>query len=86
MADGKVTCTILFFASASEAAGERERLVSLDEGSTVADVFAKVSQDCQPLAALKSSCAFAIDEKIVQGDTEITDGCTVAVLPPVSGG
>ena len=86
MADGNVTCTLLFFAAAAEAVGERRMTITLSENSTVADVFAKVSKECQPLADLQTICAFAIDEELVQGETAVSDGCTIAVLPPVSGG
>jgi len=86
LAEDKLTCKILFFASAAEAAGHREQAVEVSVGATVADVFLEVSKESQSLAALQHICAFAIDEQLVQSDTEVTDGCTIAVLPPVSGG
>ena len=86
MAEDKVTCKILFFAAAAEASGQREKIVEVSVGATVADVFASLSAESPTLHSLRKYCAFAIDEKVVQADTVVTNGCTIAVLPPVSGG
>jgi len=85
LVEDKLKCKILFFAQAAEAVGERERTVSIESGSTIADVFEHIANTCPALVLLQQTCAFAIDEKLVQADTEVTDGCTVAVLPPVRG-
>jgi molybdopterin converting factor subunit 1 len=84
--EDKLTCKILFFAAAADAAGQREQTVSIERGSTIADVFAKLSAKSPTLHKLERTCAFALDEKLVHADTEVTNGCTVALLPPVSGG
>jgi molybdopterin converting factor subunit 1 len=86
LAEDKVTCKILFFAAAAEASGQREKIVEASVGATVADVFASLSAESPTLHSLRKYCAFAIDEKVVQADTVVTNGCTIAVLPPVSGG
>ena len=77
---------MLFFAAAAEAAGRRDQTLTIPAGSTVAQAFESVTQDCHALETLQSICAFAIDERLVQGSEEVIDGCTIAVLPPVSGG
>ena len=74
---------MLFFAAAAEAVGKRQQIVTLERGATIADVVAEIHPS---LAALQHACAFAIDERLVQGSEEVIDGCTIAVLPPVSGG
>jgi molybdopterin converting factor small subunit len=74
---------VLFFAAAAEAVGKRQQIVTLERGATIADVVAEIHPS---LAALQYACAFAIDEKLMPIDTKLTDGCTIAVLPPVSGG
>jgi|TARA_B110000116_G_C16753209_1_gene544452 molybdopterin converting factor subunit 1 len=86
LAEDNYTCRILFFASAAEALGLRETTISVDSGSTVADVVGHVAKTSPALALIQQTCAFAINETLVQADTVITDGCTIAVLPPVSGG
>jgi len=84
LADDKLTCTVLFFAAAAEAAGERQVRITLEKGATVRDAFEACANDA--LRSLSEICAFAMDETIVQDDAEVADGCTIAVLPPVSGG
>ena len=84
MADDKLTCTVLFFAAAADAAGKRQMEITLDRGATVRDVIELCANEA--LESLCKVCAFAIDESIVQEEAEVTDGCTIAVLPPVSGG
>lgn len=86
MAEGKCTCTILFFASAAEAVGLREKTVLFENGSTLGDVIEHLVDMFPALASIQQTCAFALNEMLVQPDTEISDGCTIAVLPPVSGG
>ena len=84
MADDKLTCTVLFFAAAADAAGKRQMEITLDRGATVRDVIESCANEA--LESLCKVCAFAIDEKLMPIDTKLTDGCTIAVLPPVSGG
>ena len=86
LAEDKLSCKVLFFAAAAEAVGEREQTITVGIGSTVADVFDHFASMHTALTSLQQTCAFAIDEKLVHIDTEVTDGCTMAVLPPVSGG
>ncbi|MDP7008965.1 MAG: molybdopterin converting factor subunit 1 [Phycisphaerales bacterium] len=86
MEESNIQCTVLFFAAAAEATGERELQLSLPFGSTVADAFEELVRSCSSLQKLQQSCALAVDEKIVPMDTSLTDGCTIAILPPVSGG
>jgi molybdopterin converting factor subunit 1 len=86
LVDDDVTCTMLFFAAAADAMDSRDQTLTIPMGSTVGDAFETVSKECHALASLQSICAFAIDEQLVQASTKVTDGCTIAVLPPVSGG
>ncbi|MBC8202525.1 MAG: molybdopterin converting factor subunit 1 [Planctomycetes bacterium] len=86
MAENNITCKVLFFASAAEATGQREQTVEVALGATVAELFAILSSESPALQQLQKICAFAIEEKLVHADTEITESCTIAVLPPVSGG
>ena len=84
MADDKLTCRVLFFAAAADAAGKRQCEITIEHGATVQDVFESCANDA--LLSLREICAFAMDEAIVPKEVEVTDGCTIAVLPPVSGG
>jgi molybdopterin converting factor small subunit len=55
-------------------------------GSQVRDVAAQLAGRDARLANITSHCRFAVDEEYASLDTEVTDGCTIAVLPPMSGG
>lgn len=77
---------MLFFAAAAEATGWREQTLTIPAGSTIAEAVESVTQDCHSFNTIQSICAFALDERLVQGTEEVVDGCTIAVLPPVSGG
>ena len=86
MAEGNLTCTVLFFAAAAEAAGCDNQELTLQIGSTVSDVFDVIAQAHPEFAAMKRSCAVAIDATLCSSTAPLLDGCTVAFLPPVSGG
>ena len=86
MVEDKLTCTILFFATAAEAVGCDNQELTLKSGSTVKDVFDAIVQDHEQFASLKNNCAVAIDTALCSSSTLLHDGCTVAFLPPVSGG
>ncbi len=77
---------MLFFAAAAQAMDCREKEIQFASDATVGDVFDSLAQGCESLAILSSSCAFAIDGKLAHRKTILHDGCTIAILPPVSGG
>ena len=86
MAGGELKCNVLFFAAAAEAAGCRETELVVPSGSTVSDAFDLLASKHEQLIQLCALCAVAIDQQICSKDTQLTDGCTLAFLPPVSGG
>jgi len=76
---------LLAFASAGDVLGS-ERTLELDEGSTVADLRARLARDFPALAPLWPRLAVAVDGEVAGGQTPLRDGCEAALLPPVSGG
>ena len=86
MVEGEIKCTAMFFAAASQAIGCTEKEIQLTANATVGDAFDLLAKECPKLQALSSSCALAVDGKLVQRDTMLCDGSTFAILPPVSGG
>jgi molybdopterin converting factor subunit 1 len=86
LAGDDLTCTILLFAAAADATGKREMKITLPASSTVGDAFDAVANEHESLAAMKEYCAIAVDQQISKRSTPLHDGCTVAILPPVSGG
>ncbi len=86
MEEGKITCNVLFFAAAAQAMGCREQEISVERNATVGDVFDELVETSEQLASLSSSCALAVDGQIAPRESALQDGCTIAILPPVSGG
>ena len=55
-------------------------------GSRVRDIASQISALDTRLGNVASHCRFAVDEEYASLDTEVREGCTIAVLPPMSGG
>ena len=49
-------------------------------------LFAYLRERVPQISAVLSGCRAAVNEEFASPRTELTDGATVAVLPPVSGG
>lgn len=77
---------MLFFAAAAEAVGCRETSLSLPTNATAGDAFDAIAATHEALAAIKDQCAIAVDHQLGNSSAKLQDGCTVAILPPVSGG
>ena len=77
---------MLFFAAAAEAVGCRETSLSLPTNATAGDAFDAIAATHEALAAIKDQCAIAVDHQLCSSSVQLQDGCTVAILPPVSGG
>ena len=73
---------LLLFATAADAVGQSQMELIVPEGSTAKSVCNSIDS----LVEMSERCAFAIDHAFVNPDTSVTDGCTLAILPPVSGG
>ncbi|MBC8309976.1 MAG: MoaD/ThiS family protein [Phycisphaerales bacterium] len=86
MEDGEIKCNVMLFASAAEAIGCRDKVMMMPIGSTAGDLFDTLAGDNEQFLALKEWCAIAIDKQLCPADTPLEDGCTIAFLPPVSGG
>ena len=86
MADGELTCRVLFFAAAADAVGCRETSLSLPIDATAGDAFDAIAETHEALAAIKKQCAIAVDHQLGSSSVLLQDGCTIAILPPVSGG
>lgn len=76
--------TVRYFAAFRERAGtEAEKL--LIDADTARDVFERVRErlgSAEPLA----HCKVAVNDELVGWDTQVEDGDTVLLFPPVAGG
>ena len=79
-------CTVLLFAELAERVGERAMTVELDEGATVGTAIAALAARHEAIAAMRGRLAVAVDESYASTSTVLRDRCTIALIPPVSGG
>lgn len=77
---------LLAFATASDALGSEEREVEVAEGFTVEDLQGWLGEQYPALAPLWPKLAVAVDGEVCSRQRVLTEGCEVALLPPVSGG
>jgi molybdopterin converting factor subunit 1 len=77
---------VLLFAAAREKAGTDALELDVEDGATVATLLARLGVTHPDLGPVLPACRTAVDEAFASAATPLTDGCTVAVLPPVSGG
>lgn len=78
-----MSVTVRLFAGVKEAAGTGTLTV---EGRTVQEVRDAAAQACPAIADRLRFCRFAVDDSFVAEDAPVSDGATVDVIPPVSGG
>jgi molybdopterin converting factor subunit 1 len=81
-----IRVSVLLFGQARELAGAAETSVELPRGATVGDAVARLEADHPALAPLDRVLLTAVNETYATRDEPISDGDTLAVFPPVSGG
>ena len=79
-------CQVLLFAQLTQAIGKDRITIELSNGATVNEALNKLAQNHEVIAQMRNSLAVAINEQYCNADTEIEDGDTLALIPPVSGG
>lgn len=81
-----MTVRVLFFAAARDLAGVPALDLDLAPGSTVLEARRALQARMPHLAPLLDRSSLAVDETVADDEWRLEPGCTVAVLPPVSGG
>ena len=76
---------VLLFGAAADRAGTRETQVSAGE-VTLEELWLLLAERHPGLSPMRDTLAFAINGEYARGDTRVSPGDEVAVLPPVSGG
>jgi molybdopterin converting factor small subunit len=77
---------VLAFARLRELLGFSTRELDLDDGATVADVWARLAREAAGLDGLRASTRFARNGALAAATVGLRDGDEVALLPPVGGG
>ena len=78
------TLTVRYFAIFREHAGTGEESVTVD-AETAGDVFALL-KDRHGSAEPLGHCKVAINDVMADWDSDVTDGDTLLLFPPVAGG
>ena len=76
---------ILLFGAAADRAGTRETHLQAGE-VTVDEIWPLLVEHHPDLSPMRDTLAFAVNGEYARGDTPVSPGDEVAVLPPVSGG
>ena len=84
--DAPIRVLVRYFASAADAAGDREETVELTSGTTVGAACAQVSAQRPRLQELIRRCRVARNDDFADDTELLCDGDELCVLPPVSGG
>ena len=77
---------VRFFALYRERAGTAEEDLDLPQGSTVSHLIQEVRSRHPSLAPPEVDIVVAVNAEYAGGDTLLSEGDEVALIPPVSGG
>ena len=77
---------VLFFGRLRELTGIAEDSLEMPSGTTLADIFDRYAARFPKLASFHSSLVASRNEEFAAWDTPVSEGDTIAFLPPVSGG
>lgn len=81
-----LTVTVQLFGHYVDIAGSEPIALTVAVGATVRDVAAMLAERDERLLTMVDHCRFAVDEEYAGLESLVCDGCTVAALPPMSGG
>jgi molybdopterin converting factor subunit 1 len=76
---------VLLFGAAADRAGTRETQVPTGE-VTLDELWPLLAERHPGLSPMRDTLAFAVNGEYARGETRVSPGDEVAVLPPVSGG
>ena len=78
--------TVLFFASIAQVLGLRRTTMAVQPGDTVATVRDRLVDEYPVLKPFVENLMYALDEEYAGASTPVSEGTTLALIPPVSGG
>ncbi|WP_456383059.1 molybdopterin converting factor subunit 1 [Persephonella sp.] len=77
---------LLYFSSIKDRLGKSREEVELPDGSKVSDLYKLLEEKYPQIAESLPSVMFAVNEEYADRNTQLKEGDTVALIPPVSGG
>ena len=84
--DSEIEVEVLFFAAAAETVGLHRLQVSVRAGVSLGDLSKQLQGRYPGLSRWMHCGRWAVDEKFSELTTAIENPCTIAFIPPVSGG
>jgi molybdopterin synthase catalytic subunit len=81
-----VRIRVLYFAVFRERIGRDEEDLDVPVGATVADAIAALAGKHGAVAQLRGKFRVAVDQEFSDDAQVLTDGCELALIPPVAGG
>ncbi len=78
--------SVVLFGSVREAVGQKQLVVDLPSGSSLAELRDRLAAEYPVFEAYGSKLAVSLNLEIARPETRLSDGDEVAFLPPVSGG
>ena len=78
--------TVLFFAHTRDLAGIERTSIDLPDGATVQQALNEIVHLYPAIAPLRGRIAVAVNERYQPLSALLNDGCTIGLIPPVSGG
>ncbi|WP_457643825.1 molybdopterin converting factor subunit 1 [Persephonella sp.] len=77
---------LLYFSSIKDRLGKSREEVELPDGSKISDLYKLLEEKYPQIAESLPSVMFAVNEEYADKNTQLKEGDTVALIPPVSGG
>lgn len=81
-----MNCTVLLFAQLRESIGADRLTLQLPQSASVSDALDLLAKRYPAIAQMRGKIAVAVDERYQPGSAKLTNGCALALIPPVSGG
>ena len=81
-----MSITVRLYAGVKETVGRAAVDVELKAGADVRALREALGAACPEIEGQLPYCRFALSDRFVGDETELPDGATVDVIPPVSGG
>lgn len=78
--------SVQYFAIYQELMGVSSEEITLEEGTTISNLFSSKTKDLESPQSLLESTVFALNSEYVEADTVLSDGDELVFIPPVSGG
>jgi len=77
---------VMLFARVRELVGKDQIDLTLDDGCRVANLLGELQDRFPALGEILPRCMVSVNHEYADAKSELSDGCEVGLIPPVSGG